>query len=230
MITSVEHAASRCWSTNPNDSKHLIGVGPHDVLIFSWLSLKMAASLRVVSSGDGRSDSISVRAEIADGAQSNASSTASTSKDTLSLARHSSVSSDGRFMLFQLLKSSCWGQISRLPLILQTDGLNVLKNLSSQSLISSLQLPEVVLRQILIPLGISSGNKLMFLDQDLWLCSCGISPDSHRTAIKRHYFIPRDWSGTEALQQCCLLKDGTLLVPRNGAIVVIKSKFGNLEF
>lgn len=79
---------------------------------------------------------------------------------------------------------------------------------------------------IRLVLGIISGSKLIFLDQDLWVCAFTLGHSSPtRELCQRYYFIPRDWVVEESLRNCALAEDGTLFWPRDDRVVRIRCDF-----
>ncbi|KAH8778620.1 hypothetical protein F5883DRAFT_626595 [Diaporthe sp. PMI_573] len=87
-------------------------------------------------------------------------------------------------------------------------------------------IPTEICTRIKIVLGILPGSKLVFLDQDLWICTCSLEFNAHvkngTQMVQRLYFIPRDWVGEASLDTCVLMQDGTLFWPRNDSVVVIE--------
>ena len=92
-------------------------------------------------------------------------------------------------------------------------------------------IPPDISSNIEIPLGILSGSRLAFLDQDLWFCTFRLKTahnyydddDEDAGALRRHYFVPRDWTSTESVEQCCMMADGSLLCPKEDRVAVISS-------
>ena len=62
------------------------------------------------------------------------------------------------------------------------------------------------------------------------MCTFKLNSADPANGLKRHYFIPRDWASTEALDQCCMLDDGTLLLPKDGEVAVITSALADPEW
>lgn len=87
-------------------------------------------------------------------------------------------------------------------------------------------IPQEIRARIEIPLGILSKDRLVFLDQDYWMCTWRISEDSKILAPKKHFFLPKYWINAEALNICVLTASGTFLYPRNGEIAVIECGLG----
>ncbi|PMD51583.1 uncharacterized protein K444DRAFT_636858 [Hyaloscypha bicolor E] len=96
---------------------------------------------------------------------------------------------------------------------------------------------EVDLR-LQIPLSLLPGDKLVFLDENYWLCTWGLPTSTNAgrrrsststikartTNVKRHYFLPGDWINSDSATLCCVMSDGTLLYPRNGDVAVVQSE------
>lgn len=88
-------------------------------------------------------------------------------------------------------------------------------------------IPREIRATIEIPLGILSKDRLVFLDQNHWMCTWRISEESEKTlAPQKHFFLPKDWINPEALSICKLTSHGTFLYPRNGEIAVIACSLG----
>lgn len=89
-------------------------------------------------------------------------------------------------------------------------------------------LPSRVEAKVEVPLGIIFGEKFVFLDHDLWVCTFRL--DSPVDDVERHFFIPRDWATKEGLDLCCLMEDGTLLCPRDDKVAILKSSLELASF
>lgn len=62
---------------------------------------------------------------------------------------------------------------------------------------------------------------LAFIDRDFWVRSWNVDIDAAGTAIKRHFFVPRDWINMECLELAQVTLDGRFLFPRNGEVAVV---------
>lgn len=99
-------------------------------------------------------------------------------------------------------------------------------------------LPPETASRINIPLSFISGSsrrerdRLIFLDHDDWLCSWRLSlpsdtarrPSAVESNLKvvQHYFLPGDWLSPDCVALATVMADGTLLIPRNGEVAVVK--------
>lgn len=62
-------------------------------------------------------------------------------------------------------------------------------------------------------------DRVVFLDQKNWICTCNISWEMG--SIKRHFFFPREWVNDTTSNALVLSRQGTLLCARNGKVAII---------
>ncbi|KAL9047362.1 MAG: hypothetical protein Q9214_000046, partial [Letrouitia sp. 1 TL-2023] len=96
----------------------------------------------------------------------------------------------------------------------------------TSGLISPRPIPTAIFDQLQLPLGILSGEKFIFLNNDNWLCSCRLDSEEGAAGIKRHFFLPRDWLNGECLELCQVTANGALVVPKGGDVAWIQSDLG----
>jgi hypothetical protein len=87
-----------------------------------------------------------------------------------------------------------------------------------------LPIPERIENVMERPLGVLGKDKLVFIDQSLWVCTWRLVDKEEESELERHLFIPRDWVTTESLKLCSLTEDGTLFCPRLGEVAVIRTR------
>ena len=87
-------------------------------------------------------------------------------------------------------------------------------------------LPPALLDRYQLPLGVLSSDRFVFLDNEHWICSWQLGVEDEARALKRYFFLPRDWLNAECLELCRILDNGVLLIPRQGEIASIKSDLG----
>ncbi|KAB5560258.1 hypothetical protein GE09DRAFT_83903 [Coniochaeta sp. 2T2.1] len=96
--------------------------------------------------------------------------------------------------------------------------------------IHHIQIPPTIARHIQQPLSILIDGRLVFLDENLWVCTAQVW-DRHARGteqrVTKHFFIPRDWLNSAGMMLCRVQKDGTLLVPCKGELAVIRSDLGS---
>ncbi|KAI4143733.1 MAG: hypothetical protein LQ341_002834 [Variospora aurantia] len=69
---------------------------------------------------------------------------------------------------------------------------------------------------------LESGDALIFLDHDDWICSIIVrDPLSKDTKITRHFFLPQDWLNTDSLKLATVSNDGRFFCPKNGEVAVV---------
>ncbi|KAI9841475.1 MAG: hypothetical protein M1830_007856, partial [Pleopsidium flavum] len=90
-------------------------------------------------------------------------------------------------------------------------------------MLPSLPVHPTIVARIAIPLGVLAKEKLVFLDNESWICTFRLRSGDTASAIHRHFFLPRDWLNSESLELCSVMPDGTFLCPRNGEVAVIRS-------
>ncbi|KAJ5185120.1 Cytochrome cd1-nitrite reductase-like C-terminal heme d1 [Penicillium cf. griseofulvum] len=93
----------------------------------------------------------------------------------------------------------------------------------SASTETNMTIPAEIQRQIEIPLGILSRQRLVFLDKSYWVCSWSLGSNFSPNQVQRHYFLPKDWLNMECLELCVLLPNGVFLMPNNGELAEITS-------
>ena len=121
---------------------------------------------------------------------------------------------------------STQGKTTKGIIILRVSSLEQPRDNEPPTTLEPLQVSGTILNRIEVPLGILSGGRLVFLDKDLWMCTFRLDAVDFADGLKRHFFIPRDWASTEALDQCCILDDGTFLLPKDGEVAIITSGLG----
>ena len=63
-------------------------------------------------------------------------------------------------------------------------------------------------------------DRIVFLHRDHWLCTWKINTGI--SDVKRHFFLPRDWLNSEALQLADLNSEGTFFCPRYGNVAIVR--------
>ena len=100
--------------------------------------------------------------------------------------------------------------------------------------IKATKYPQQLLSRVRRTLGLIDGSKygittgispilLAFIDQNGWICSC-----SEEGILREHFFLPLDWLDSDSLDLAQLGKDGTLFLPKDGAVGVITNGFRNV--
>ncbi|KAI1208242.1 uncharacterized protein F4807DRAFT_432137 [Annulohypoxylon truncatum] len=99
--------------------------------------------------------------------------------------------------------------------------LSIQGGLGTQTPISPIDISKSIVEAVLFPLGILPDGRLVFLDNNFWVCTAHISDKTD--IMTRHFFMPHDWVTDSGLRLCQLLQDGTILCPRNGGVAIIQN-------
>lgn len=94
----------------------------------------------------------------------------------------------------------------------------------ADTLLAPRSLPSALLSKVQLPLGVLPYDRFVFLDNEYWICSWQLSGvKDEALALKRYFFLPRDWLSAECIELCKILDNGVLLIPRQGEVASIKS-------
>ena len=214
---------ARKWLNHPLNEALLLSFGPSNVKAVLWEDLSQAAHLEL-SSGvpEIRHDSVVPANDPA-----GLSIVAQVKPRVEASVNKAFLTHDGQNLLVQILERSAQGRTTKRLRIIDVASLQISNAGDWSRPLSTLDIPEEILLRIEIPLGIISRNRLVFLDNDLWMCTFKLGSLHGSNTLTRHFFLPFDWASTEASAQCCFLQDGTLLFPRDGEVAVISSNFAS---
>lgn len=211
ITTLHDNDMNRRWLQHPLQESSFVGFGPTDIKVFHWQDFSEQARL------------YQSRIKL-DTTQEQLHGITQTSPepggidDARSAVSKALFTQDREHVLLQTKTSSSQGHISKQVLLFHISAFA-----SDESPIPSISIPAGIHAKMEIPLGMLPGSRLAFLDQDLWFCTfrLGSSRDSENDVIQRHYFVPRDWTSTEGVEQSCMTDDGTLLCPKDDQVAVI---------
>lgn len=222
---------TRRWLNHPLQRGLLIGVGSKDLTIIRCEDLSEVA--RFIFGGDSVHFGGHSSLDADDGTNTRIGQLSlnpdSALKETFYVNK-AMITQDGKSLLVQISKVSRQGASTKRLLIFHLSLLERYQHTGSPSSLDPLDISTEIMARIEVPLGILPGETLVFLDKDLWMCTLRMDSARHSSALKRHYFIPRDWAGAESLKQCCMLDDGTLLWPKGGEVAVISSNLGEARW
>lgn len=143
--------------------------------------------------------------------------------------------SDGSQFLLQISSTSSNRQTTKQVLLLPSSSfLPTSVQSTPQRMTKATSLPAIVTHHIesIIGLvgpragrgssaGIDSGDTLVFLDKESWVCSWSLEESDAEAAVKRHFFLPQDWLNADYFRLSAVAEDGTLFIPKNGEVAVI---------
>ena len=229
IATFSDRDMNRKWLQHPTQKSMFLGFGATDIRIFQWQDFSEQPHLsfhqdRPLLNGHVNPDS----KEIDNLELPQLSLEKIGSK---SIATRAIITQDKRHILVQTKGSPSQGRVvKRVHIFDIASFVPDVENATSP--IAYAYIPPDIQTRIEIPLGILSGSKLAFLDQDLWFCTFSLNSthDHGDEALQRHYFVPRDWTSTESVEQCCMMKDGSLLCPKDDKVAVISFNLEGSSF
>lgn len=226
----LENDALRKWLNHPTQDDMLLGFGPSDLRVLRWNDLTDLGRLQFQEQPPRLNSQASFDVnEHREPCQDQLSIRSSSDLEATSTVTKAIFSQDRKHFLVHIVEIPAQGIASKRLLIFETS-CGICDRIDCNMPLGYLYIPPVIASRVEVPLGVLPGSLLVFLDQDLWICTYRLGSVYDDELIKRHHFIPRDWAGTESLEQCCMLEDGTLLFPKDGKVAVIKSNFGAADF
>ena len=211
IATLYDNDMNRRWLQHPLKNTFFLGFGPTDIKVFDWHNFSEQTRLhhsRAMFDPTGKHLPGSTQISLEPDGMN----------DNRSAVSKALLSQDGECILLQIKNTSPQGQISKQLFLFPVSGFA-----SNETSIPHISIPSAVHAKVDIPLGVLSGSRLAFLDQDLWFCTFGLtSREGEDGRLQRHYFVPRDWTSTEGVEQCCMMEDGTLLCPKDDKVAVIR--------
>ena len=200
----------RRWLQHPLQESFFVGFGPTDIRVFHWQDFSEQARMyqrTKLETAEEHPRGIIEAPPEQDG-----------TNDARSAVSKALLTQDREHVLVQTKTISIQGHVSKQIFLFPVSAFA-----SNETSIPSLFIPPGIHGKIDIPLGMLPGSRLAFLDQDLWFCTFRLISDRDykNDVLQRHYFVPRDWTSTEGVEQCCMMEDGTLLCPKDDKVVVI---------
>ena len=230
----LDHCMSRQWLQHPTQKSQFLGFGATDVRVFQWQDFSELPSLffHEHPSRLGSFTSLKMLGN-RDLDLSRLSLNAHDNTNSHSIASKAFLTQDCSHVLVQIKTTTNQGQIAKQVLMFETSAFpsNGEEELLVSKKPSHIPIPQALLSKIEIPLGILSDSRLAFLDRDLWFCTFKLKAVlGDDDAFQRHYFIPRDWTSSQGLGQCCIMKDGSLLCLKDDRVAVIKCNLEGSSF
>ena len=210
IATLHDHDMNRRWLQHPLQESLFAGFGPTDIIVFHWQDFSEQARLyqsRITLDTVEHPHGIPRASPDLDG-----------KNDARSAVSKALLTQDRQHVLLQTKTTSIQGQVCKQSFLFPVSAFA-----SHDRSIASISIPLGIHAKMEIPLGMLPGSRLAFLDQDLWFCTFRLRPshDHDNDVVQRHYFVPRDWTSTEGVEQCCMMEDGTLLCPKDDRVAVI---------
>ena len=131
------------------------------------------------------------------------------------------VQTDGRHVVVHIIRFFAGAQVESSVVIVPPASLVPHQGAGTDSA-SIFEMPAKVMGNVRKPLGFYD-DSFVYLDNESWVCTWRLDVQKDSVALKRHFFIPRDWLNSETLDLCMLMKNGIFLCPHYGEVAVIKS-------
>jgi WD40 repeat protein len=207
--------SGRKWINHPLDEAHILWVDPDELHVYDWRTLRRAATQKTSIIEDRREEDDQQAISPMEGLPS---FTLNKPVDVQETVHTVAQTSNRRYVICETLPDTGHTRSSstkdlRLDLLVTSD--------------LKLHKENLVRRKDLIQLAQNAQrllgcyrDRIVFLDQQNWLCTWDV--DWPTEDFKRHFFLPRDWLNTSALQLVSLSKQGTLLCPRNGEVAIVR--------
>ena len=229
--TKFDNARSRQWLLHPTQDHLLLAFGTDDLQILRLNDFPVQYRL-VYHEGRPRFDS---HTSFYPGDERTFSRTHLTAIQggacqTTSSPNKAMVTQDGKHVLVEIHGSSGGRGSSNRLLVFDNSTFEPNAEGYFATTLKYLFIPPSIIANVETALGILGGSRLVFLDQDSWVCTFKIGSKYYKEAPKRQYFIPRDWVTTEAMELCSMTRDGTLLCPKHDQVAVIRSSLNSDDF
>ena len=204
------HCTGRRWITHPLDPTKLLWIDPDTSKVFEWDSLQPSTSRPSSSS----SQAIETEAE---SSRPRLHTTPSGSPEGV---RWISSARNVRYLICETLPDTGHARS------LSPRGLRVQLIVSDPKSKHPFQYTSK--RQPLEELATLSTRllglfqeRVIFLDSMFWICSWELGAPAR--AIKKHFFLPRDWVSPASLQLVVCNEQGSFFCPRNGEVAIVRN-------
>ncbi|KAI1190713.1 hypothetical protein F5B17DRAFT_37040 [Nemania serpens] len=209
------------WLCHPTQADIVLLCGPLQLDAYNWETLELVWSISLSETPEEIDREIS-------GSESQAFARMTLTHETTAIqtVKKALLTQDLSHILIHTSKSKYRHKFSDSLSIIPITALHKIdKSIQPHPRSDALSAPPDVVSHMLTPLGILPGRRLVFIDQDLWVCSYPLGKNFHSVTgalYNRFYFLPRNWVSKESLEQCVLADDGTLFWPKGDRVVLIE--------
>jgi WD40 repeat protein/competence protein ComGF len=220
------------WIRHPSSRHHLLAFGTDSLLVYNWNTLEQVSAIPFSSGLQAAVGSSSISSHL---------------WATKELTPSPIVTADEGHIFIQVAQSP--GDTRQVPqhLLLPVDA--IARSISTSTHVPSPAgrdtdpwVPVEIGPEVRAPLAFLPRGELVFFDDDYWLCTRRFSvprkaspaggvanstastiiPTTRLPDVKRHYLLPADWISFDRAAMCRIMRDGTLLYPRNGEVAVVR--------
>lgn len=223
LSSAIPHAEDCCWLNHPMQAELIVSFGSQVVQVISWENLAVICTFKLEQQRTSFESISDQERGLVSEALFNKSYVCP--DDELRQERRvqkAMVTQDSKHILIQS-KETLGLHVKKHLAVFKVSHLNDL-SIGHESIANHpLEIPSKLLARIEVALGVLAEGRFVFRDKDLWMCTMRLDSLRDADVVKRHYFIPRDWASPEGLEQCCVLPDGTFLMPKDGEVIAISS-------
>ncbi|KAL8853983.1 MAG: hypothetical protein Q9221_001106 [Calogaya cf. arnoldii] len=209
---------SRRWTLCSDDDNNLLWIEPCKIITFGWDDLELHQSQSITPApaptptAEAKSDFQTTRPQLNRTPSSGAES-----------VRCISATRNGKHLVTEIVPTGSFTSLA--PRNLRVQHITA----SSSSSVAATGTTAVQRKVVALPdlakqtshiLGVFN-DQILFLDTTFWVCTwelTGLVP-----AMKRHFFLPRDWINPTSLQLVTYNEHGTVFCPRNGEVAIVKN-------
>ncbi|CAL8574483.1 hypothetical protein XPA_000443 [Xanthoria parietina] len=206
-------STGRRWTLCSDDANSLLWIDPYKIITFGWEDLEQQhshTSTPTPTVVEAKSEHEAARPQLHRTHSSGAES-----------VRCIGMTRNGQHLVTEIVPTASLASLA--PRNLRVQHVPAFPTTASQKPTAVVQrvvaLPDLA-QQASRLLGVFN-DRILFLDTTFWVCTwelTGLIP-----AMKRHFFLPRDWISPTSLQLVTYNEHGTVLCPRNGEVAIVKN-------
>ncbi|KAL8804696.1 MAG: hypothetical protein Q9182_002388 [Xanthomendoza sp. 2 TL-2023] len=198
----------RRWILCPDDTNKLLWIDRYKIDTYGWedLELHQSQSIDLTPADEGKRELEASRPSL----------NRTTSSGTESV-RCISATRNGQHLVTETVSTGSFSSLA--PCNMRVHQVSAFSPTSKKSnavrRVALLDLAQQTSRV----LGIFN-DRILFLDVTFWVCTwelTGLVP-----AMKRHFFLPRDWISPTSIQLVTYNEHGTVFCPRNGEVAIVR--------
>ncbi|RYP06345.1 hypothetical protein DL765_009531 [Monosporascus sp. GIB2] len=210
--------ASR-WAVHPDSPSHVLSITPSECVVYTWSELIKSARWTISATDDAHSAQTA-----GDLAAHRLDQNPWDSEAVVETVEKAIVTHFKTHLLLTIARRTPHHQLP--PRFLLLHGNVGLNGGSETTEAKAVRVPAEVLNQINIPLNVLKNGRLVFLDKSLGICTWHLKSNIGHGAVKRHFFVPRDWISTQNVNLVHVTPLGSILCPLKKEITVIDSTIG----
>ncbi|KAH9898722.1 hypothetical protein F4778DRAFT_742738 [Xylariomycetidae sp. FL2044] len=210
------------WILHPSSQEYVLSVTPTICVVYAWTDMSEVSRWDLATASSLPQVSLSDKTT---GANTNPGDLAERHPEAKESAEKATLTHCKGLILLQISRRISSASIrSRFTLF---DGLVDTDDTNDSTIAAVRDIPPDVLEQIEVPLNVLRNERLVFLDRSLRVCTWHLKSTRGYSAVKRHFFIPRDWISDDNVGLLDITPSGAILCPRKSGVAVIESTIGS---